>query len=43
VAALTAFVFGELGSVVVGLAWIALGCVFLSKGQAIAGRSSRVS
>jgi hypothetical protein len=41
VAALAAFVFGEPGSVVVGLAWIALGCVLLSKGQAKAGRSSR--
>ena len=42
VAALAAFVFGEPGTVVVGLVWIALGYVLLSKGQAVAGRSSRV-
>ncbi len=42
VAALAACVFGEPGTVVVGLVWIALGYVLLSKGQAMAGRSSRV-
>jgi hypothetical protein len=42
VAALAAFVFGEPGTVVVGLVWIALGYVLLLKGQAMAGRSSRV-
>ncbi len=43
VAALAAFVFGEPGTVAVGLVWIALGYVLLSKGHATAGRSSRVS
>ncbi len=42
VAALAAFVFGEPGTVVVGLVWIVLGYVLLSKGQAIGGRSSWV-
>ena len=42
VAALAAFVFGEPGTVVVGLVWIALGYIFLSKGHVMAGRSSRV-
>ncbi len=43
VAALAAFVFGEPGTVAVGLVWIALVYVLLSKGHATAGRSSRVS
>lgn len=44
VAALATFVFGEPGSVVVGLAWIALGYVLLFKADASsAGGSSRVT
>ena len=42
VAALAAFVFGEPGTVVVGLVWVALGYVLLWKGRATAERPSRV-
>ena len=42
VAALAAVVFGGIGAVVVGAAWIALAYVLLSKGHAVAGRSPRV-
>jgi hypothetical protein len=44
VAALAAIVFGEAGTVVVGLVWIALGYVLWSKGDASSiGGSSRVT
>ena len=44
VAALAVFVFGEPGTVVVGLVWIALGSVLWSRGDASsAGGSSRVT
>ncbi len=42
VAALATVVFGGIGAVVVGVAWIALAYVLFSKGRAIAGRPSRV-
>ncbi len=42
VAALAAVIFGGVGVVVVGAAWIALAYVLLSKGHAVAGRSPRV-
>ena len=42
VAALAVIVFGELGVVLVGLVWIALGYVLRSQTGAMAGRSSRV-
>jgi len=42
VAALAAIVFGELGMVLVGLAWIALGYVLRSQTGAAPGRPSRV-
>ena len=42
IAALAAIIFGGLGTVVVGLAWIALAYVLWSKRDASAGRPSRV-
>ena len=42
VAALAVIVFGELGVVLVGLVWIALGYVLRSQAGAAAGRASRV-
>jgi hypothetical protein len=42
VAALAAIIFGAVGKVVVGLAWIALAYVLWSQGGASAGRPSRV-
>jgi hypothetical protein len=42
VAALAAIIFGELGVVLVGLVWIALGYVLWSERGAAAGRPSRV-
>jgi hypothetical protein len=41
VAALAVFVFGEVGTVAVGLVWIVMGCVLFSKGHAMARRSPR--
>ena len=43
VAALAAIIFGEIGVVLVGLVWIALGYVLFSQRGATAGRSSRVT
>jgi len=43
VAALAAIIFGEVGVVLVGLVWIALGYVLWSRSGATAGRSSRLT